>query len=74
MHTFNSRFKKELRPSSNRSRRRNRLTSVPLCLQDVSRTPVDWDNEQILTIITYLGCGVSSLFLGITILTYTAFE
>lgn len=47
---------------------------MPLCLQDVSRTPVDWDNEQILTIITYLGCGVSSLFLGITILTYTAFE
>ncbi|CAF92806.1 unnamed protein product, partial [Tetraodon nigroviridis] len=41
---------------------------------DVSRTPVDSDNEQILTIITYLGCGVSSLFLGITILTYTAFE
>ncbi|XP_034406091.1 adhesion G-protein coupled receptor G4 [Cyclopterus lumpus] len=43
-------------------------------LLDVSRTPVDVDNEQILTIITYAGCGVSSLFLGITVLTYTAFE
>ncbi|XP_041707498.1 adhesion G-protein coupled receptor G4 isoform X1 [Coregonus clupeaformis] len=43
-------------------------------LLDVSRTPVDIPNEEILTIITYLGCGVSSLFLGITVLTYTAFE
>uniref|UniRef100_H3CGG3 Adhesion G protein-coupled receptor G4b n=1 Tax=Tetraodon nigroviridis TaxID=99883 RepID=H3CGG3_TETNG len=51
----------------------NHLTHFGVLL-DVSRTPVDSDNEQILTIITYLGCGVSSLFLGITILTYTAFE
>ncbi|XP_030294724.1 adhesion G-protein coupled receptor G4 [Sparus aurata] len=43
-------------------------------LLDVSRTQVDPANEQILTIITYVGCGVSSLFLGITVLTYTAFE
>ncbi|XP_066504548.1 adhesion G-protein coupled receptor G2 [Hoplias malabaricus] len=27
----------------------------------------------ILTVITYLGCGLSSVFLGITLLTYTAF-
>ncbi|XP_062262524.1 adhesion G-protein coupled receptor G4 [Platichthys flesus] len=43
-------------------------------LMDVSRTPLDPANEQILTIITYVGCGVSSLFLGITVLTYTVFE
>ncbi|KAK9536428.1 hypothetical protein VZT92_006206 [Zoarces viviparus] len=43
-------------------------------LLDVSRTPVDAANEQILTMITYAGCGVSSVFLGITVLTYTAFE
>ncbi|KAM8898096.1 adhesion G-protein coupled receptor G6 [Spinachia spinachia] len=43
-------------------------------LLDVSRTQVDAANEQILTIITYAGCGVSSVFLGITVLTYTAFE
>ncbi|XP_047463227.1 adhesion G-protein coupled receptor G4 [Mugil cephalus] len=43
-------------------------------LLDVSRTELDPANEQILTIITYAGCGVSSLFLGITILTYIAFE
>nr|XP_033502591.1 adhesion G-protein coupled receptor G4 [Epinephelus lanceolatus] len=43
-------------------------------LLDVSRTQLDQTNEQILTIITYVGCGVSSLFLGVTVLTYTAFE
>ncbi|XP_019719701.1 adhesion G-protein coupled receptor G2 isoform X2 [Hippocampus comes] len=43
-------------------------------LLDVSRTPVDELNEHLLTLITYVGCGVSSLFLGITVLTYTAFE
>ncbi|XP_055370578.1 adhesion G-protein coupled receptor G4-like [Betta splendens] len=43
-------------------------------LLDVSREELDSANEQILTIITYVGCGVSSLFLGITVLTYTAFE
>uniref|UniRef100_A0A3Q3A7J1 Adhesion G protein-coupled receptor G4b n=1 Tax=Kryptolebias marmoratus TaxID=37003 RepID=A0A3Q3A7J1_KRYMA len=43
-------------------------------LLDVSRTQADLLNEQILTIITYIGCGVSSLFLGITVLTYTAFK
>uniref|UniRef100_A0A3B4GCH3 Adhesion G protein-coupled receptor G4b n=1 Tax=Pundamilia nyererei TaxID=303518 RepID=A0A3B4GCH3_9CICH len=37
-------------------------------LLDVARTQLDPGNEQILTIITYLGCGVSSLFLGITVL------
>lgn len=48
------------------------LTRFPT--QDVSRTPVDPADQQILTIITYVGCGVSSLFLGITVLTYAAFE
>ncbi|KAM9728985.1 adhesion G-protein coupled receptor G4 [Menidia menidia] len=43
-------------------------------LLDVSRTPLDPANEQILTMITYVGCGISSLFLGITILTYIALE
>ncbi|KAL0993915.1 hypothetical protein UPYG_G00115510 [Umbra pygmaea] len=43
-------------------------------LLDISRNPIDIPNEEILTLITYLGCGVSSLFLGITVLTYAAFE
>uniref|UniRef100_W5KM38 Adhesion G protein-coupled receptor G4b n=1 Tax=Astyanax mexicanus TaxID=7994 RepID=W5KM38_ASTMX len=40
-------------------------------LLDVSRTPIDGPNETILTVITYIGCGLSSFFLGITVLTYS---
>ncbi|XP_072301702.1 adhesion G-protein coupled receptor G4 [Eucyclogobius newberryi] len=43
-------------------------------LLDMSRTPVDPKDEYRLTIISYVGCGVSSVFLGVTVLTYTAFE
>uniref|UniRef100_A0A8C3AWQ6 Uncharacterized protein n=1 Tax=Cyclopterus lumpus TaxID=8103 RepID=A0A8C3AWQ6_CYCLU len=31
-------------------------------------------HSQILTVISYLGCGISSIFLGITLLTYLSFE
>ncbi|XP_058267038.1 adhesion G-protein coupled receptor G4 isoform X1 [Hemibagrus wyckioides] len=43
-------------------------------LLDISRTPVDEKNEKILTLITYTGCGMSSFFLGVTVLTYTLLE
>ncbi|XP_030251405.1 adhesion G-protein coupled receptor G4 isoform X2 [Sparus aurata] len=43
-------------------------------LLDVSRTPISPDDSQILTVISYLGCGISSIFLGITLLTYLVFE
>ncbi|CAL8265789.1 unnamed protein product [Merluccius merluccius] len=43
-------------------------------LMDVSRTELDATSELVLTIITYVGCGLSSLFLGITVVTYTVFE
>uniref|UniRef100_A0A3Q2PBW2 Adhesion G-protein coupled receptor G2-like n=1 Tax=Fundulus heteroclitus TaxID=8078 RepID=A0A3Q2PBW2_FUNHE len=43
-------------------------------LLDVSRTQLDPVHEHILTIITYVGCGVSSLFLGVTVVTYLAFK
>uniref|UniRef100_A0AAV2J9S4 Adhesion G-protein coupled receptor G4-like n=1 Tax=Knipowitschia caucasica TaxID=637954 RepID=A0AAV2J9S4_KNICA len=43
-------------------------------LLDVSRAPLDPKVEYRLTIISYVGCGVSSMFLGVTVLTYTAFE
>ncbi|XP_032384533.1 adhesion G-protein coupled receptor G4 [Etheostoma spectabile] len=43
-------------------------------LLDVSRTPISEADSQILTVISYLGCGISSIFLGITLLTYLAFE
>ncbi|KAM7389251.1 hypothetical protein PAMP_023241 [Pampus punctatissimus] len=43
-------------------------------LLDVSRTLISDADSQILTMISYLGCGISSIFLGITLLTYLAFE
>nr|XP_015207050.1 PREDICTED: adhesion G-protein coupled receptor G4-like isoform X1 [Lepisosteus oculatus] len=39
-----------------------------------SRSPVNSVDNRILTLITYVGCGLSALFLGISLLTYTAFE
>ncbi|GLD70356.1 adhesion G-protein coupled receptor G4-like isoform X3 [Lates japonicus] len=41
---------------------------------DVSRTDTSETDSLILTLISYLGCGISSIFLGITLLTYLAFE
>ncbi|XP_056295587.1 adhesion G-protein coupled receptor G4 isoform X2 [Pseudoliparis swirei] len=43
-------------------------------LLDVSRTPISEADRQILTVISNLGCGISSIFLGITLLTYLSFE
>ncbi|XP_027863851.1 adhesion G-protein coupled receptor G4 isoform X2 [Xiphophorus couchianus] len=43
-------------------------------LLDVSQGPMDPEDIRILTIISYLGCGLSSIFLGITLLTYLIFE
>ncbi|XP_045579874.1 adhesion G-protein coupled receptor G4 [Salmo salar] len=43
-------------------------------LLDVSRTPINEADQEILTVISYLGCGVSSIFLGISLLTYVVFE
>uniref|UniRef100_A0A3P8WZL5 Uncharacterized protein n=1 Tax=Cynoglossus semilaevis TaxID=244447 RepID=A0A3P8WZL5_CYNSE len=43
-------------------------------LLDVSRTPISDEHSYILTLITYLGCGISSIFLGITLITHLAFE
>ncbi|XP_043830581.1 adhesion G-protein coupled receptor G4 [Dromiciops gliroides] len=51
----------------------NHLTHFGV-LMDLSRSEVDKINEQILTIITYSGCGISSLFLGIALVTYLAFQ
>uniref|UniRef100_A0A4W6EDU5 Adhesion G protein-coupled receptor G4a n=1 Tax=Lates calcarifer TaxID=8187 RepID=A0A4W6EDU5_LATCA len=43
-------------------------------LLDVSRTNTSETDSLILTLISYLGCGISSIFLGITLLTYLTFE
>ncbi|XP_041845968.1 adhesion G-protein coupled receptor G4 [Melanotaenia boesemani] len=43
-------------------------------LLDVSRSPISESDSQILTVISFVGCGISSIFLGITLLTYLFFE
>ncbi|XP_037118984.1 adhesion G-protein coupled receptor G6-like [Syngnathus acus] len=49
------------------------LTHFALLL-DVSRAPISEADSHILTVISYIGCGISAIFLGITLLTYLAFE
>uniref|UniRef100_A0A5F5PIL9 Adhesion G protein-coupled receptor G4 n=1 Tax=Equus caballus TaxID=9796 RepID=A0A5F5PIL9_HORSE len=43
-------------------------------LMDLSRSAVDAVNERILVLITYIGCGISSIFLGVAVVTYIAFH
>lgn len=55
-------------------RRCQRLGFVLFVFQNVERTPFSKVNEQILTVVSYIGCGISSIFLGLTLLTYLIFE
>uniref|UniRef100_I3JC28 Si:dkey-259j3.5 n=1 Tax=Oreochromis niloticus TaxID=8128 RepID=I3JC28_ORENI len=51
----------------------NHLTSFAILL-DLSRQPITSRVQStILTFITYIGCGISAIFLAITLLTYLAF-
>ncbi|KAM8964726.1 adhesion G-protein coupled receptor G4-like isoform X2 [Sarcophilus harrisii] len=51
----------------------NRLTHFGV-LMDLSRSVVDKVHEHILMIVAYSGCGISSLFVGITIVTHLVFH
>ncbi|XP_060950246.1 adhesion G-protein coupled receptor G2 [Limanda limanda] len=52
----------------------NHLTSFAILL-DLSREGIiDREHAQILTFITYIGCGVSAIFLAVTLLTYLSFD
>ncbi|XP_076617091.1 uncharacterized protein adgrg2a isoform X2 [Chaetodon auriga] len=52
----------------------NHLTSFAILL-DLSREGLtDRQQAQILTFITYIGCGISAIFLAVTLLTYLSFE
>ncbi|XP_069552529.1 adhesion G-protein coupled receptor G2-like [Brachyistius frenatus] len=52
----------------------NHLTSFAILL-DLSREEIiDPKHAQILTFITYIGCGISAIFLSVTLLTYLLFE
>ncbi|KAM4620336.1 uncharacterized protein ACJ7VT_007019 [Polymixia lowei] len=51
----------------------NHLTSFAILL-DISRDPITSRLQAtILTYITYIGCGISAIFLSVTLLTYLAF-
>ncbi|KAG7515728.1 adhesion G-protein coupled receptor G2-like [Solea senegalensis] len=52
----------------------NHLTSFAILLDLSRETLTDRLHATILTFITYIGCGVSAIFLSITLLTYLAFE
>ncbi|XP_037013443.2 adhesion G-protein coupled receptor G2 isoform X3 [Artibeus jamaicensis] len=49
------------------------LTSFGVLL-DLSRTSLPATQMMALTFITYIGCGLSSIFLSVTLVTYIAFE
>ncbi|XP_025713387.2 adhesion G-protein coupled receptor G2 isoform X1 [Callorhinus ursinus] len=49
------------------------LTSFGVLL-DLSRTSLPPSQMMALTFITYIGCGLSSVFLSVTLVTYLAFE
>ncbi|XP_009873767.1 PREDICTED: probable G-protein coupled receptor 112, partial [Apaloderma vittatum] len=51
----------------------NHLTHFGVLL-DISWTEIEITHDRILTLISYAGCGASSLFLGITLVTYLALE
>ncbi|KAM8732135.1 adhesion G-protein coupled receptor G2-like [Acanthopagrus schlegelii] len=52
----------------------NHLTAFAILL-DLSRDGLtDRQQAQILTFITYIGCGISAIFLSVTLLTYLCFE
>ncbi|KFQ53292.1 putative G-protein coupled receptor 112, partial [Nestor notabilis] len=51
----------------------NHLTHFGVLL-DLARTELDTTQDRILTLISYAGCGASSLFLSITLVTYLALE
>ncbi|XP_030253845.1 adhesion G-protein coupled receptor G2-like, partial [Sparus aurata] len=52
----------------------NHLTAFAILL-DLSRdVEIDPQQVQILTFITYIGCGISAIFLSVTLLTYLCFE
>ncbi|XP_043850918.1 adhesion G-protein coupled receptor G2 [Dromiciops gliroides] len=51
----------------------NHLTSFGVLL-DLSKTTLPPVQMLILTFITYIGCGLSAIFLSVTLVTYIAFE
>ncbi|NWU63224.1 AGRG2 protein, partial [Pterocles burchelli] len=52
----------------------NHLTSFAVLMNLYENTPLNPTQELVLTFISYIGCGLSAIFLSITLVTYIAFE
>ncbi|KFO07759.1 G-protein coupled receptor 64, partial [Balearica regulorum gibbericeps] len=52
----------------------NHLTSFAVLMDLYGNTPLNPTQELVLTFISYIGCGLSAIFLSITLMTYIAFE
>ncbi|NXJ36439.1 AGRG2 protein, partial [Ciconia maguari] len=52
----------------------NHLTSFAVLMNLYGNTPLKPTQELVLTFISYIGCGLSAIFLSITLVTYIAFE
>ncbi|NXR05929.1 AGRG2 protein, partial [Semnornis frantzii] len=52
----------------------NHLTSFAVLMNLYGNTPTSPTQELVLTFISYIGCGLSAIFLSITLVTYIAFE
>ncbi|XP_068774655.1 adhesion G-protein coupled receptor G2 isoform X2 [Struthio camelus] len=52
----------------------NHLTSFAVLMNLYGNTPLRPTQELVLTFISYIGCGLSAIFLSITLVTYIAFE
>uniref|UniRef100_A0A8V0XHQ6 Adhesion G-protein coupled receptor G2 n=1 Tax=Gallus gallus TaxID=9031 RepID=A0A8V0XHQ6_CHICK len=52
----------------------NHLTSFAVLMNLYGNTPLSPTQELVLTFISYIGCGLSAIFLSITLVTYIAFE
>ncbi|XP_040194154.1 adhesion G-protein coupled receptor G2 isoform X2 [Rana temporaria] len=52
----------------------NHLTSFGILLDMTPNNPLSPEDKLILTFITYIGCGLSAIFLSVTLVTYIAFE
>nr|XP_009938959.1 PREDICTED: G-protein coupled receptor 64 [Opisthocomus hoazin] len=52
----------------------NHLTSFAVLMNLYGKTPLNPTQELVLTFISYIGCGLSAIFLSVTLVTYIAFE
>ncbi|KAM9319564.1 adhesion G-protein coupled receptor G2 [Gastrophryne carolinensis] len=52
----------------------NHLTSFAILLDMTPNQGISPEDNLILTFITYIGCGLSAIFLSVTLVTYIAFE